>query len=45
MESHIKEFTLNEMTSPDAVELLIDYMYTSKLKITERNVQVKFNYV
>lgn len=41
MESHIKEVTMNEMISPDAVELLIDYMYTSNLKITEYNVQVK----
>lgn len=41
IESNAEEITLNEIDS-NAVELLIDYMYTSELKITEGNVQVMF---
>lgn len=40
-ESNVKEITLNEI-DPNAVEHLINYIYTSELKITEDNVQVTY---
>lgn len=42
-ESSLKEITINEM-EPNSLEQLIDYMYTSNLKITVDNVQVKCDY-
>lgn len=43
-ESQVNEITINEMITPNAFELLIDYMYTKYLKITEHNVPVKCYY-
>lgn len=40
-ESKEDEITLNEI-DPNAFELLLNYMYTSRLIITEYNVQVMF---
>lgn len=39
-ESNEKEITLQEI-EPNAIELLIDFMYTLQLKINECNVQVR----
>jgi len=38
--SYKEEIRINNIT-PNAFKLLVDFMYTSKLKITEYNVQVK----
>lgn len=39
-ETGVKEIILNDI-EPNALELLIDYIYTLKLNITKDNVQVK----
>lgn len=41
-ESNSKEICINEISS-SALELIIDYMYTSCLNINVHNVQVKLN--
>lgn len=40
-ESIVEEISLDSI-EPNAIELLIDYIYTLNLKITEDNVQVIF---
>lgn len=42
-EAQVKEITMDEI-APDAFEFLIDYIYTSNLKITEHNVLVNCCY-
>lgn len=52
--SNFKELSENELTmndiEPNAFEIIIDYMYTSNVNITEQNVQVNlklknFNFI
>lgn len=40
-ESNVEEISLDNI-EPNAIELIIDYIYTLTLKITEDNVQVIF---
>lgn len=39
-DSQVEVITTNEIIAPNAFELLINYMYTSYLEITEHNVLV-----
>lgn len=43
-ESNLKEINI-EGIEPTAFELIVDYMYTSQLELTNHNVQVKLHYV
>lgn len=43
--SNTQEIIFDEIFEPDTLELLIDYMYSKHLNITEHNIQVKSYYI